>query len=133
MLELYLKLKELGHPHYISEGAIEIPSIPCSNHKEEVDVKVQEIQLLVTKWNHEVSHLRASYTWLLYFSMPKILQLNQLIQLEGTDPEKVDRIVHEVSFLTISQPLEREKLSEGVKVCEDSRYNLHPYGNVIIF
>ena len=117
LLELYLKLKELGHPHYISERTIEIPSIPCSRRKEEVDVKVQEMQLLVTKWNQEVSHLRASYTWLLYFSLPKILQLNQLIQLEGADTEKVDRIVHEVSFLAISQPLEREKLSEGVKVC----------------
>lgn len=82
--------------------------------KEEVVAMVPDTQLLVTKWTHEVSDLRSLYTWLLYFSVPKMLQLYQLIRAPGAG--QVDSIVHEVSFLAVSQSTEREELREGVQV-----------------
>jgi hypothetical protein len=76
---------------------------------------VQEAQLLVTKWNHEVSDLQDCYTWLLYFSISKILQLHELIYT--SEEEKVDdKIVHEVSFLMSGQAEEREKIQTKIEV-----------------
>jgi hypothetical protein len=115
LLELYLKLRELGHPLFLAEGYIQ--PIPCSMSKREVDGEVQQMQLLVTRWNHEVSDLRARYTWLLYFSVPKMLRLYHLIHSPREEMEvKVKMIVHEVSFLVKSQPEERTELAEGVEV-----------------
>lgn len=108
-----LKLRELGHPAYLCEGSV--PPISCGQPKEEVDTKVQEMQLLLATWSQEVARLRTRYGWLLYFSVPKMLHLHRLISTSGL--HDVDMIVHEVSFLATSQPAEREELSMGVQVC----------------
>lgn len=79
-----------------------------------MDSMVQDTQHLVTKWKHEVSDQQTRYSWLLYFSVPKILLLYQLIH---TLKEK--EIVREVSFLAINQPEEREKLKNRVLVSEN--------------
>lgn len=123
LFELYLKLRELGHPTYLADGAVQ--PIPCSCLKDEVNAMVHETQLLVTKWTQQVSELRSCYTWLLYFSVPRMLQLYQLINSTGlSDGEKVDRIVHEVSFLTVSQPEEIERLRQGVEVSRESHLHI---------
>lgn len=118
LFELYLKLRELGHPIYLSEDSI--PSIPCSRPREAVNATVQDTQLLLTRWTQQVAELRACYSWLLYLSVPRMLQLHQLL-LGPADlglGERVDRIVHEVSFLAASRPEEIERLRQGVEVSE---------------
>lgn len=114
LLELYLELHELGHPDYLTGGKVN--SVPCSMPKEGMNNEVQRTQLLITEWNHEVSELQARYTWLLYFSVPKMLLLYHLICSSGIEGENVDKIVHEVSILMINEPTEREKLMEGTLV-----------------
>ena len=111
-----MKLCELGHPDYLTDGRVH--PIPCSKCKKDLESMVQEAQNLVAKWNHEVSELQARFHWLLYLSVPKILQLNQLINNNSSDEGewKVDRIIHEVSFLMSNQPIEKEKLRKGVLV-----------------
>ena len=114
LLELYLKLRELGHPVYLCEGSV--PPISCGQREEEVDTRVQEMQLLLASWSQEVANLRSRYSWLLYFSVPKMLRLYRLISASERHDAHVDMIVHEVSFLAVSQPTEREELSIGVQV-----------------
>ena len=94
LFELYLKLRELGHPEYLSEG-----HIPPNT------------------WTHEVSNLRNQYTWLLYFSVPKMLRLYSFVSfpdLQGEDV--VDRLLHEISFLAVTNTAETQKLRLGIQV-----------------
>ena len=117
LFELYLKLRELGHPGYLSEGRI--PPIPCSRRKEEVDRMVQDTQQLVNTWTLEVTNLRDRYSWLLYLSVPKMLRVYELVT--GTAPdlqgeEVVDRLLHEVSFLAVTNSAEIQKLRRRILV-----------------
>lgn len=105
----------MGHPDYLTVD--KIPSIPCSCTKENMESMFEQTQRLITKWSSEVSHLRAQYTWLLYFSVPKMMLLYWLIHdsCQGGE-EMVDKMVHEVGFLMINQPGEGEKLRKTVVV-----------------
>ena len=79
---------------------------------------VQDTQQAVTEWSQQISELRNQYTWLLYFSIPRMLKLYMLMHSEELEKtEKVDKIVCEVSFLATNQQTEREKLRLGVEVC----------------
>ena len=99
LFELYLKLREQGHPDYLSEG--KVPSIPCSKPTEDVNATVQDTQLVVTKWTQQMAELHDNYPWLLFFSIPRMLQLYWLIH---SKERQVDKIFREVSFLIINQP-----------------------------
>lgn len=112
LFELYLKLKEQGHPDFISEAKVPKP-IPCSTPTEDVNAMVQDTQLTVSNWTREVTKLRSDYPWLLFFSIPRMLQLYKLI---NSHEREVDKIVHEVSFLAANQPKGREKLWNSVQV-----------------
>lgn len=112
LLELYLKLRELGHPDYTISKRREF-SIKCSKFKMDVDILVQDMHTEVTKWKEDVSNLRTEYEWLLYFSVPKILLLYDLI----TSPNGAEKIIQEVSFLTDSkQHLEGVNMVERIEV-----------------
>ena len=108
LFELYLKLLELGHPEYLTTD--QIPSISCSHTKEEIEHMVQQAQCQITMWNSEISDLRAEYTWLLYFSVPKIMLLYDLIRSSCEGVKRTDEIVHEVSFLTTNRLKDMMKL-----------------------
>ena len=98
MFELYLKLHELGHPDYLKEN--DVDSIKCSSKKTAIEELVKKVQLIVNKWNGEVSRLQDQYSWLLYFSVPKMLLLYELIQ----SPQKqINAIVNEISFLHVGR------------------------------
>ncbi len=115
LFELYLKLRELGHPEFLSEGRVS--PIPCSRRKEEVDRTVQETQQQVTAWTRQVSDLCNQFPWLLYFSVPKMLRLYGFLtspDLHGDD--KVDRLLHEISFLAITNTAETQNLRRGIQV-----------------
>ena len=118
-MELYLKLRELGHPHYLTRTKVFV--MPCSKHKQDVDLLLQKMQEYVSTWKIEVSQLRDSYPFLLYFSVPKILQLFELLYMppsaeESYSEEIIENIIQEVSPLTIYHPSERMKLKNGIKV-----------------
>ena len=116
LFELYLKLRELGHPVFLSEGRI--PPIPCSRRMEEVDRMVQDTQQNVNTWTNEVSNLRNQFKWLLYFSVPKMLRLYGFLtspSLQGEDV--VDRLLHEISFLVVTSTAETQKLRMRIQVC----------------
>lgn len=106
----------MGNSTYLSEATI--PHIPCATKNEEVEAKVEEMQNAVTQWTEKVSELRNCYSWLLYYSIPKMMKLYQLIHSDAFPKyEKVARIVQDVSFLVDNMPEQREKLKIGVKVC----------------
>lgn len=118
LFELYLKLRELGHPSYLLKG--DIPPISCSIVKETADKMVQQTQQAVTEWTEEVTELRNRYPWLLYFSIPRMLQLYKLILPTSVSRKETEKkIVHEVSFLATSNRTERKKLRNGVQVCHN--------------
>lgn len=131
LFELYLKLHELGYPEYLT--ADKIPMITCSHTKESMEREVQETQLLITEWNGKVSNLRAKYTWLLYFSVPKMMLLYDLIHSSCQGEERTDEIVHEVSFLMTNQLEDTVKLRRGreVKVYTRGNHALH-YTNSLL-
>lgn len=106
LFQLHLKLKKLGDTTYLSVG-----TIPCSTHGDEVDARVKKIQGDVIKWAQRVAELRDQYPWLLYFSIPRILRLYQLIC-----SNEVDKIIHDVSFLTDNKPADRKRLKKTIKV-----------------
>jgi len=95
-----------------------VASIPCSTAKTEVDAKVQSTQRLLGEWTQEVGQLHSQYRWLLYLNMPKLLKLYHLLCRceEGEENGRVDSIVHEVSFISQNNSIEREKLRAGVEV-----------------
>lgn len=111
ILELYIKLNELGHPRYHTESSL--PPISCSEDKEKVDIRVFEVQNAVEEWEQEVSELRSQYAWLLYFSIPKMLLLFKLLKSRS---QSIDAIVHEVSFIVYNQKVETTELRQGVLV-----------------
>ena len=52
--------------------------------------------MMLTTWMQSVDELRNQYDWLLFFSMPKLLILYDLLQAERSN---LEAIVHEISFL----------------------------------
>ena len=104
-----MKLNELGHPGYLTGK--NAPSIPCSKAAEEVSFQIHDMQGMIVEWKKEVSDLQNHYTWLLYFSVPKLLLLHSLINSSSED-----EIVDEVSFLVNNQSLKRDDVCAGVKV-----------------
>ena len=82
--------------------------------KEDVNKMVQELQTSVIDWKKKVTQLRADCTWLLYFSIPKILLLYEIMR--SSSPDGIEKTVQEVSVLTINEPLEGARLREIVQV-----------------
>ncbi len=101
VFDLYQMLQELGYYYSCSKSTIK-PAFMCSNSKDKIDRLVNDTQVVVEKWRQEVFDFRSCHMWLLYFCMPKLMQLYRLIQSSVEDKERVDPIVHEVSFLTNS-------------------------------
>ena len=110
LLELYQKLCELGHPEYLAESGV--PTIKCSEDQK-VHERVDVMQAEVEEWKQNMLQLQAHFPWLLYFSVPKILLLHQLLSHHQID---LDKIIHEVSFLIINQPQQRSRLQDIIMV-----------------
>lgn len=73
------------------------------------------------EWTEKVAALRQRYTWLLFFSVPKLLQLHSLTHSPGnslTDQPVVDldAIVHNICFLFENDILVRRRLKPVVQV-----------------
>ena len=77
-----------------------------------VQVKQQE----VANWGSQMAEVRINYPWLLFFNIPRMLQLYNLIQPVPNEHYELDEIVHEFSFLIVNQPEEIAKFKEKVQV-----------------
>lgn len=76
--------------------------------------QVLEANKILSKWEQEVAQLRNEYEQLLYFSIPKLLHLYELITAQ--DPSAT-KIVQEVSFMFQNEVSMRHRLKDVVKVC----------------
>ena len=115
LFDLYLKLRELGHPKYSSKDSTQ--PIPCSMSIEDANILTQETKQALDAWTHEAAELRTNYSWLLYFSIPRMLRLYRLIVPTASDEDIEMKIIHEVSFLNISHPAAGEEMKQWVQVC----------------
>ena len=117
LLELYIKLRELGHIQYINEGNTG-PALPCTINPEDAEERVKETEVILTTWTHEVANLRKEFRWLLFFSVPKLLRLYQLLSEEQENRENhLKEIVHEISFLCVNNADSRKRMNVKVQVC----------------
>ena len=62
-----------------------------------------------------MTELRAQYDWLLFFSIPKILNLYKLLISSDLNIQ-LDFIIHEISFLCKNDVRTREDLKHRVQV-----------------
>ena len=114
LLELYVRLKELGNPRYF-KGTID--PLLCSIGRQEADHRVQETAQTLDSWRNRVIELRSQYDWLLFFSIPKILRLYKMLSdKEQYSSLQLDRIVHEISFLCKNDKPTRRDLGHNVQV-----------------
>ena len=124
LLELYVRLKELGNPRYF-KGTID--PLPCSIGRQEADHRVQETAQTLESWRNRVIELRSQYDWLLFFSIPKILRLYKLLSAKDLEPNlQLDRIVHEISFLCKNNQPTKKELGRNVQViCIQVHHNMY--------
>ena len=96
---MYQRLKDLGHPEYISKK--EIGPFKCSQDEFQVDKQVRCEEQRLDNWVVEISKLQKKNTWLLYFNMPKLMQLHNYLQhFEDIDAEsRINAILNEINFL----------------------------------
>ena len=87
----------------------------CSISIEEADQRVEQTELTLKNWRIQVV---TDYTqWLLFFSIPKMLCLYELLSCNEHELEfQVDQIVHEISFLCKRDELTRKNLRCNVQV-----------------
>jgi hypothetical protein len=117
LLELYIKLRELGHIQYINEGNIG-PALSCQFTTEGSEECVRETEVILTTWTHEVANLRKEFSWLLFFSVPKLLRLYRLLIEEQENMDiHLKRIIHEISFLCVNNAEARRRMNIKVQVC----------------
>ena len=86
--------------------------------KEKADHRVLETELALSRWKKRVTELRAQYDWLLFFSIPKILNLYKLLISSDLNIQ-LDFIIHEISFLCQNDVHTREDLKHRVQVICD--------------
>lgn len=80
--------------------------------------KVEDLGYQVTSWTQTVTRLRSQYEWLLFFSVPKLLLMYQLMQewSEGKKEGCLDQLVREIMFLVTNDSLTRETLCQNIEV-----------------
>ena len=66
-----------------------------------------------------MTRLRSQYEWLLFFSVPKLLLVYQLMQGWNEEEEEegcLDQLVREIMFLITNDSTTRENLQENIEV-----------------
>ena len=129
LLDLYRRLRELGHYHYIEDCALQLP---CSISPCEALERVDELQSSLQSWAEEVAALRNQYKWLLFFNVPKLLRLYKTLKCLWNEDEEekiVNQISCEVAFLCTNSKEMRTKIVADIKVicCEVATELQHNY------
>ena len=84
---------------------------------------MQSLEDNLQEWTEKVAALRQQYTWLLFFSVPKLLRLHSLTHpsensLTNQPEVDLDAIVHDICFLFENDLLVRRRLKPVVQVCK---------------
>lgn len=74
---------------------------------------MQEIEATLQEWTEKVVALRQRYTWLLFFSVPKLLRLYNLLI---DDTANIAAIVHSISFLFENAAAVRKRMGPVIQV-----------------
>jgi len=111
LCNLYVKLKELGHPMYLDKNFED--KLECSIANPMVVEKLSSAQQSFIKWVNEVEQLHSSYKWLLFFRIPKLIVVYEILRSEKCD---VARVHQEISFLFQRNATTRQKLHEVIEV-----------------
>ena len=109
-----MKLRNLGNLQYF-EGNKAGPPLPCCIDVKTAEERVKKTEVAVTGWNREMSCLCNKFSWVLFFSVPKLLKLYYLLCNEAED--HLQQVVYEISFLCENNAETRREMSESVKVC----------------
>lgn len=115
---MYLKLCELGNPSYLSKEPLRIK---CSVDRSDIDTRVEGMQASLTNWKKQVDKFRHTYSWLLYFSVPKALLLYRLIS--NYEADNIEDIIREVSFIDPCQPIDQDRIQVCKNGWDDTSYN----------
>ena len=111
-------MKELGHPEYITKKLT--GPFKCSQDKSQVDMQIKNTEQQLSDWKEKILQLQSQYKWLLYFNMPKLLQLYSLLNCPDVE-EKVGAILNEMNFLACRKIEDRLRLKTQVNV---SKYRI---------
>ena len=76
--------------------------------------QVDNIEQTLLQWTEKVCILHQNYSWLLFFSVPKLFHLHSLLDNINLD---LDAIVRELSFLFENSVTICEKLKPDIQVC----------------
>lgn len=87
----------------------------CCIQQEAANERVKETEAELTSWTETVTNLRSQYSWLLFFSVPKLMKLHVLLTAKVSN-NQLDLIVSEISFLCENNEYTRSRIRAGVKV-----------------
>ena len=76
-------------------------------------LQVQQISVLLADWEEQMTQLHIQYEQLLFFSIPKLLHLYELMM-----SKEIDDVAKEVGFLFQNKPDVQQKLRETVEVMD---------------
>ena len=111
MKDIYTKLVQLGHRDFSSTG-MEM-RLPCSQPLDCALMEEERLKLQLNEWESTVQELKKKYQWLLFFHLPKIKRLYELIVADN--PSEVE-IFNEVSFLCSNDAKSFDQAQESLKV-----------------
>ena len=94
-----------------------MPNLLCTVTPLAAKKRVEDLKQTLMSWTDEVKELRTQFSWLLFFSVPKLLRLYYLLTKERETSEHFQRIVHEISFLCANSVETRSQMNTQVKVC----------------
>lgn len=110
-----MNLRNMGHFHYLKDWKT-APPLLCSATIKDAETRLKKTEKELQKWSTKFAELCNEYAWLLFFSVPKLLRLyNVIVEYEDTD-EYADKIVNEVNFLCLNNFESSTQLKLQVKV-----------------
>jgi hypothetical protein len=108
--DLHVRLKKLGHRDYLPSKVTKF--LPCSLSADEASQEESTTKQLLEVCLGTVSKLHKKYEWLMFFSVAKVIVLQEMLISE--EP-KVESIVEEIGPLLVNTPSAREALTTAVK------------------
>ncbi len=90
-------------------------AIKCSISKQEIDEVLEAKQDEIKSWKDHLQELQNENIWLLYFSMPKLLQLQNIL-FKTEENTKINFVLKEINFLTCRNIAKKEWLWERTQV-----------------
>ena len=115
ILDHIKELVEMGYP------LNQIPPIPFSISIFDFNEKIDKMKMEVAQWREKMHAIFNMYPKLLLLSMPKLLQLYNILRYKAIDTlvnEKLmKQICHEVSFLLPYNLSRFEDVKSNVEVC----------------